>query len=162
MKQQPDFKDLLGVMGAALLDFKWLFIGLFVGALLAASCAKAAESAPDPRHDKNNYMTDMLLQSNSGNSVIVIQHGALGCQDGQRRALQMFQEGLIVIGCSEMTKDGDMVINWETGVIFHISKGFLDGQKVPKAGKQLPQGHTDGPAKEPPSTTLHWSPERNI
>jgi hypothetical protein len=131
-------KDTLGAILAALLDIKWIVLGIVVGGLLVAKCASAAEVPSGPMQ----YSPLMALEA--ANARIMVQQGQFTCKEGAHRAIYVNEGGWVKIGCATVTERA-VHIEWEAGPPTEVDRN---------------PGHTDGPANEPPAHP-GVTPERN-
>lgn len=130
-------RDVFGVLFAALLDFKWLVLGLLVGGLLVGKCAQAAEK-PDPE----DFEPVLVLKGDT--SFIIVQKGQFDCPTDNHRAVYISEHDWIKFGCASLNKKG-MSITWEVGGPTFIPMN----------------NYTDGPAKEQEPQPRKWNPPRN-
>ena len=126
-------KDTLGAILAAVLDMKWVVLGILVGGLLAAKCASADES-PATKFSP-------LMELEGTNSRVLVQQGTFQCKEGQNRAIFVNDLGWLKIGCATIT-ERHVHVEWEAGPATEVDRtpGVTDGPapEAPYSGGKLP------------------------
>jgi hypothetical protein len=152
------FKDVLGVVGATIVDLRWALLTILFGTLVWLKCCHAAEPPPaaaaPPVKDAHPAAPDAdpndpigVLRAKSGKSVIVIQNGRFLCPAEMHRAIMVRSDFFMLIGCVLIQTDKMHFV-------------FEDGETLDVPTPAERPGVTPGPAPEDPYHGGH-APERN-